>query len=224
MATPSQARLRAFVREHTRLVAVPGLPGLRIHTGADVMALCQQAGELLGQADPDLPYWAFPWAGGLAVAHHLAVHPDEVAGGSVLDLAAGSGLCGIAAVRAGATAVEAVDVDPLAGAAVWLNARANGVRLGFIGRDLLDEAPPLVDVILAGDVCYQAGMAGRILPWLRRAASAGTRVLLGDPGRAHLPGDLEAIATYDVQTSRELETAGLTPVSVYALGAPGIRR
>lgn len=180
------------------------------------MALTAAAGALLGEADPDLPYWAFPWAGGLGLAHHLLAHPDEVARRSVLDVAAGSGLCGLVALAAGAAGVVANDVDPLAVAAIRLNARANDRELDVVGRDLTGEPPPDVDVILAGDVCYQAGMAGRILPWLAAASARGTRVLLGDPGRAHLPQGLERVGSYAVETSLELERARATEVAVYA--------
>lgn len=221
MSTPSQARLRAFVRRHTRLLPVADLPAIRLHTGSDVMAICQQAGVLLGQVDPDLPYWAFPWAGGLAVARHLAAHPEIVAGRAVLDLATGSGLCGIAAVQAGAQSVIAADIDPLAAAAAWLNGRANNARLDVIGQDLLDDPLPPVDVILAGDVCYQEGMASRVLPWLRRAAGYGTLVLVGDPGRAYLPAGLERLATYQVRSSRELEPLEVTAAAVYTFAGGG---
>jgi predicted nicotinamide N-methyase len=217
MAVVSHARLRAFVRQETRLLPVAGIADVRLHTGSDVMALCQRAGDLLGLDDPDLPYWAFPWAGGLAIAHHLVEHPDEVAGRAVLDLGSGSGLCAIVAARAGAASVLAADVDPLAVVATELNARENDVHLAVTGRDLLGEPPPAVDVILAGDVCYQGPMATTMLPWLRAAAAAGIDVLLGDPGRAYLPAGLLRIAEYDVRTSRELEPLSRRRSAVYSM-------
>src|SRR4051812_44194719 len=173
----NQANLRAFVRRHTRLVDVPDAPGVRLHVADDVMTVCRLAGSELGLTDPDLPYWAFAWAGGLAVCRFLVEHPDEVAGRRVVDIAAGSGLCGIVATRLGAASVQAVDVDPFSRAAVAVNARANGVRLAFSGDDLLDAPPPDCDVILAGDVCYSETMARRVTDWLRIAAGRGTRVL-----------------------------------------------
>jgi predicted nicotinamide N-methyase len=98
-----------------------------------------------------------------------------------------------------------VDIDPLSEAAVAVNARANGVRIGFSRRDPLDAPPPPCDVIIAGDVCYQPTMAGRMIDWLRPAAQSGIRVLIGDPGRRYLPPGLVRLAAYRVQTSRELE-------------------
>jgi predicted nicotinamide N-methyase len=215
MAAPSPANLRAFVRRHTRLEPVPDVPGLRLHLADDVMTVCQLAGRELGQTDPPLPFWAFSWAGGLAIARYLVDHPDEVAGRRVLDVASGSGLCAIVAMRSGAASVHAVDVDPLSEAAVAVNARANGVRIGFSRQDLLDTPPPTSDVILAGDVCYEETMAGRMIAWLGLAAHQGARVLVGDPGRTYLPPGLERLAGYRVRTSLELENADVKDAAVY---------
>ncbi len=219
MATSSPAGLRAFVRRNTRLIPVPDLPGVRLHLADDVMAVCRLAGSELGQSDPPLPYWAFAWAGGLAIARYLGDHPGEVAGRRVLDVASGSGLCAIAALRSGAVSAQAVDIDPLAEAAVAVNARANGVRIAFSRRDLLAVPPPPCDVILAGDICYEETMAGRMLGWLRLAARRGTRVLVGDPGRKYLPPDLERLAAYRVRTSRELEDAEVKESAVFTFPA-----
>ena len=220
MPTQSPANLRAFVRRHTRLTPVPGLPGLRLQLADDVMVVMQLAGAELGQRDPALPFWAFAWAGGLAVSQYLVDHPEEVAGRRVLDVGSGSGLCAVVAMRLGAASVHAVDIDPFSQAAVALNARANGVRVGFSRQDLLGGPPPPCDVILAGDVCYEETMAGRMLEWLRLAARSGTRVLLGDPGRTYLPAGLERLASYRVRTSRELEDAETKESAVFTFAGP----
>ncbi len=219
LSGPSPARLRAFVRRTTALREVPGLAGIRLHTAADVTVLWHATGIELGLEDPPLPYWGFAWSGGLAIAHHLVAHPELVAGRTVLDMGTGSGLCGIVALRCGAASVTAVDVDPIARAAADLNARANGVQLAVTARDVLAEAPPTVDVVLAGDVSYEESMASAIHRWLLAAAADGADVLIGDPGRAHLPRDLVRVATYEVRTTREIEEATVKPASVYTLAA-----
>lgn len=208
------------MRRTTTLEPVPGIPGIRLHAASDVTVLWRATGRELGLVDPPLPYWGFAWSGGLALAHHLVAQPGLVAGRAVLDLGAGSGLCGIVALRGGAASVLAADIDPLARAAIALNARANGVEVAVTGHDLLDEPPPAVDVVLAGDVSYEETMASRMHAWLRAAAAAGATVLLGDPGRRYLPADLVPVATYLVRTTREIEEAALKPSSVFELRPP----
>jgi predicted nicotinamide N-methyase len=212
------ASARAFVLRHTRPRSVPGLDDIRLHLADEVFPLWHAVQVETRDPDAALPYWAFAWGGGLALAHYLGDHHDAVDGRRVFDVASGSGLCAIAALRAGATTATAADIDPLAAAAIPLNARANGFRAGVVARDILDDEPPDVDVILAGDVCYDAGLADRMIPWLRAARERGIDVLLGDPGRRYLPIDeLVELACYDVRTTTELEDLELKRGWVYAL-------
>jgi predicted nicotinamide N-methyase len=165
------------------------------------------------------PFWAFAWLGGQAVARHVLDQPQEVAGRRVLDLATGSGLCGLAALRAGAASVRAVDVDPVAVAAARLNAAVNDLPLLVEQVDLLAQLPPDVDVVLAGDVFYDAAMAERVQPWLLEAHRAGVRVLVGDPGRHYLPRALlTELAAYEIPTTRDLEGVLVRTTRVYAVG------
>jgi predicted nicotinamide N-methyase len=216
---------RAFVARHTRLREVDGLPGLRLHLADDVETLWPATEAALGIDGVPIPFWAFAWAGGLALAHYLRDHPEAVAGRRVLDIATGSGLVAIEAARAGAEAVTAADIDPFAEVAVALNARANGVHVAYAGRDLLDEPAPPVDVLLAGDTWYEGPLAERMLPWLREAHGRGVRVLAGDPGRRYLPGDAAAgfieLGRYRVRTTTVLEDRDVVEARVltFAQGA-----
>jgi predicted nicotinamide N-methyase len=209
---------RSFVLRHTRLRPVTGLEEVRLHLADEVLPLWGAIQVETGDPDAALPYWAFAWAGGLAVGRYLREHPAFVARRRVFDLASGSGICAIAAMLAGATTATAVDVDPYAATAMELNARANRVRIAVGRRDVLDDDPPDAEVILAGDCWYEAGLAERVMPWLRRAHAAGMDVLVGDPGRRYLPADqLVEIATYQVRTTTELEDLALKQGRVYTL-------
>jgi predicted nicotinamide N-methyase len=212
------ASARAFVLRHTHVRPVPGLEEIRLHLADQVLPLWHAVEAETGDADPPLPYWAFAWAGGLALGRYLRDHPEAVAGGRVFDLASGSGLCAIAALKAGAAEATGADIDRYAAAAIELNAHANGRRVTVVRRDVLDEAPPDADVILAGDCWYDAGLAGRVLPWLLRARERGIDVLVGDPGRRYLPTeDLIELASYNVRTTTELEDLDRKQGRVYAL-------
>jgi predicted nicotinamide N-methyase len=209
---------RGFILRHTDVRPVPGLDEIRLHLAEDALTLWHAVQIETGDPDAPLPYWAFAWAGGLAIGRYLREHPDVVGGRRVFDLASGSGLCAFAAMHAGAEEVTSADIDPFATAAIALNARANGRRVTVVRRDVLDEEPPEVDVILAGDFCYNARLARRVLPWLRRARDAGIDVLVGDPGRRYLPVDeLIELASFDVRTTTELEDLERKQGRVYAL-------
>ena len=185
-----------FIATNLRLEPVPGLPGTVLYTAHSGSRLSRLFSE--NDADPTAPYWAYQWAGGLALAKHFLAQPDQVAGRRVLDLGAGSGLVGIVAAKAGAR-VEAAEIDPNGRAAIALNAKANGVDIPLREVDLAGPAPDDIDLIAAGDVFYNPDVAARMLPFLARCQAAGITVLIGDPNRRDLPLEqLELLASYAV--------------------------
>lgn len=208
----------AFILANTRLQAVPHAPEISLWLADEITPIWRLTEEELGELGLPPPFWAFAWAGGQAVARWLLDTPSEVAGKTVLDFATGSGLVGIAALKAGAASVLGTDIDPFCAAAVALNAEANGVTMGFTDRNLLDAPPPLVDVICAGDVCYEGPMTEQVLGWLGQARANGTRVLIGDPGRTYFPkSGLDFLAEYRVPTTRELEDQEIKRSAVWAM-------
>src|SRR6476620_10757202 len=92
----------AFVHRYTRLLKVDGLPGIRLHLADAVDPVWHATEETIGLDDAPIPFWAFAWAGGLALSRWLIDHPDEAAGRTVLDFATASGLVRIVAARLGA--------------------------------------------------------------------------------------------------------------------------
>jgi len=211
----------AFIRANTALLPVPHTPEIRIHVAAEATDLWEKTEEELGELGLPPPYWAFCWAGGQALARYVLDRPDLVRGKRVLDLAAGSGLVGIAAAMGGAAHVESAEIDAFAVAAIRLNAAANAVPVLAIAEDLLGE-PHLGrwDVILAGDVCYERAMTSRVIDWLTPQVLNGVTVLLGDPGRNYLPKDrLEWLEEYRVPTTRALEDAEIKRTAVWSLKA-----
>jgi predicted nicotinamide N-methyase len=195
-----------FVRRNTTIVAPLLVPEIRLHLATEVTPIWQATEETLARSALPPPFWAFAWAGGQALARYLLDHPANVAGRSVLDLGADSGLVAIAAAKAGARSVLGAEVDHFAAAAIAANAVLNEVAISVATEDLLDTANLRWDVVTAGDVCYEQPMADRVVGWLRGMAARGGIVLLGDPGRAYLPCEgLVEGARYVVPTSRELE-------------------
>ncbi|WP_155373574.1 class I SAM-dependent methyltransferase [Catellatospora vulcania] len=200
------------------LMPVPLVPEIRLHLAVDAIVWWARMEAEAGQALAT-PFWASAWAGGQGVARYVLDNPEVAHGRRVLDLAAGSGLVGIAAALAGAATVTANDIDPYAIAAVELNARANGVTVTGRQGDLLDGDGGDADLVLAGDVFYSDEMAERVMPFLRRAADRGARVLVGDPGRDYLPTtELALVATYDTGSALTFVDAQLHRVNVFQLG------
>ncbi|MBI1208316.1 MAG: methyltransferase [Azospirillum sp.] len=209
-----------FIRSQTAIGSPPLVPEVRLHLATEITPLWQATEDTLAQAGLPPPYWAFAWAGGQAVARYVLDRPEVVAGLRVLDFAAGNGLIAIAATLAGAASVEAVEVDALAVAAIALNATLNGVSVAARFDDPVGRPLPGIDVVLAGDVCYERPMAVRIIPWLAELAASGVQVVVGDPGRAYLPRHgLEPLARHTVPTSRELEDRDVRETMVWRLTA-----
>jgi predicted nicotinamide N-methyase len=209
---------RAFILENTRPQAPPHAPELVLYLADEITPIWRLTEEALEEMGLPPPFWAFAWAGGQALARYLLDHPQTVVGKRVVDFASGSGIVAIAAMKAGAAHTLAADIDSFCGAAVALNAQANGVEVTFTDENLLDGAPPAADLILAGDICYEKPLAERVMGWLTQARAAGATVLIGDPGRTYFPREgLIKLAEYQVPTTRELEDMEVKKTAVWTL-------
>ncbi len=193
-----------FIRSRTAVTRVPLVPEIELYQATEMTELWRATSADLEGWD-DSPFWAFPWAGGQALARHVLDHPDVVAGLRVADFGTGSGLVAIAASMAGAASVVAFDVDPFCEGAVRLNAGRNGATVDFEARSPLGDVLA-VDVILAGDVFYEKRMAEAFLLWGRALAGRGIVVLAGDPGRLYSPQEgVRDRGVQDVPTSTAIE-------------------
>lgn len=196
-----------FVRRQTAPAPVPLAPELRVHQASALTPLWHATAAKLAGWD-DSPFWAFPWAGGQAVARHVLDHPELVRGRRVFDFASGSGLVALAALRAGAAAALASDVDPFCEAAVRANAELNGLAIPFRAGDPIGDPLDGFDVVLAGDVFYERALGARSAAWFGALAARGALVIAGDAGRTYAPrSGFEVLATYEVPTTVEIEDA-----------------
>ena len=209
----------AFVRANTVVGRAPLVPEITLHLASEITPIWQATESWLAERDLAPPFWAFAWPGGQALARHVLDNPGLVAGRRVLDFAAGGGIAAIACARAGAASTEAAEIDPLAMAAVALNARLNGVTVEGASGDVVGSSCRW-DMILCGDICYEAPMTGHILPWLSEMARSA-EVWIADPGRAYLPTDrLRPFARYVVATTLELEDRTERVVTLFRLSVP----
>jgi predicted nicotinamide N-methyase len=204
----------AFITANAALIAPPLVPEIKLYLATEVVPLWRATEDELEKMGVPPPYWAFAWAGGQALARYILDHPETVAGKHVLDIGSGSGLVGIAAAMAGARSVLAADIDAFSAAAIGLNCAANGCDVAVTQDDLIGGAGNW-DIILVGDLFYERPLAERLLAWLQGLQRPA---LLGDPGRSYFPKDqVERLALYNVQTSRDLEDREIRETGVYRL-------
>ncbi|MDD3445817.1 MAG: 50S ribosomal protein L11 methyltransferase [Zavarzinia sp.] len=214
---------RRFILENTGIVVPPHTPELALHLATEAMDLWQRTEDELGQMGLPPPFWAFAWAGGQALARYLLDNPALVRGCRVLDFASGSGIVAIAAAKAGAARVLANEIDDFALTAIALNAEQNGETVELVAGDVIGRTDLGVDVVLAGDVCYEAPMAKRVTDWLAALAASGALVLIGDPGRSYLPRErLRRLIEYQVPVSRALEDMEIKKTAVWCFQDGGL--
>ena len=207
----------SFLRAATRICAPELCPEIRLHLASDLPGLWAEQEHWSGRLGLPPPFWGIAWPGGQALARYILDNPALVRDRSVLDIGSGSGLCAIAAAKAGARSVQAADTDAFARRAIAANARLNRVAVVALPDDLIG-APPRWDVMLAGDVWYEKFLAQRMTPWLRQSALGGARVLLGDHGRAFFPRTgVTELAHYEVRASQSLERETITMTGVWKI-------
>jgi predicted nicotinamide N-methyase len=204
---------QAFIRANTVLTTAYHVPEIQLFLATEITPIWQASETWLAERAMEPPFWAFAWPGGQALARCILDNPSHVAGKRVLDFAAGGGIAAIACALGGAASVEASEIDPLALAAITLNATANAVSVLPAG-DVVGQACRW-DLILCGDICYEAPMTGHIMPWLTEM-SRSAEVWIADPGRAYLPKTgLASLASYRIETTLELEDRTSRDVTLY---------
>jgi predicted nicotinamide N-methyase len=231
---PPRPAAPEILRTGTTLRPVPLVPEIRLYQADDPVGLWERIELASGEADQDPPFWAFAWAGGQALARYLLDHPEVVRGRQVIDIASGSGLVAIAAAQAGAATVTAYDIDPLAVAAIDVNAAANAVTVQAVCADILagdvpedtgdapkdtgDAPADAAAVVLVADAFYQRELAAKVTRFIEQAHARGVTVLAGDFGRAYLPRErLTPLASYDVSGLNVLEDSDIKSTTIWTL-------
>ncbi|HEB88148.1 MAG TPA: methyltransferase [Deltaproteobacteria bacterium] len=192
---PHDPRLGAF---GARLVLrrPPLCPEFELWLLSDEVELEAGCAELADGEAP--PFWAFCWGAGQALARFVLDHPERVRGKRIVDLGTGSGIVALAAARAGARTVLAVDLDPVARHVTTLNARHNGLEI-----ETASIAPEGWDLLLAADVLYENGLRDWILGEARREGP----ILLADPQRTGTPRlDFPVLDRFEATTFPDVDS------------------
>jgi predicted nicotinamide N-methyase len=207
----------AFLEAHTRIEAPVMCPEIPLHLADDIDAIWERQESCLAAYSAAPPYWSVAWVGGQALARYTLDNPAHFRDRSVLDFGSGSGLCAIAAAKAGATA-DASDIDPYSIAAIAANSRLNNTEVEPLRADLIGVASRW-DIVVAGDLWYDGPLARRLNAWLVEIAREGTEVLIGDCGRAHFPRrGISLLQRYEIRASESLEQDSTLSTAVWRLG------
>ena len=208
----------AFIKANTAPGFAPLAPEFELRLASEITPIWQATEDFLQTHNMAPPFWAFAWPGSQAIARTLLDHPAHARGARVLDFAAGCGLAALAAARSGAATVDACEIDLLAVTAIAMNARANDEQVTTLIEDVVGTPPGRWDLIVCGDICYEAPMTRHIIPWLQ-AQAAHAIVWVADPGRAYLPplAGMQAFAAFDVPTTLELEDHTHRHTTLYRL-------
>uniref|UniRef100_A0A672GQT6 Electron transfer flavoprotein beta subunit lysine methyltransferase n=1 Tax=Salarias fasciatus TaxID=181472 RepID=A0A672GQT6_SALFA len=217
----SEEHIRTFITENTEIVGEQSLtPEIQLRLLTPACRFWREKPDLWPFQDP---YWAIYWPGGQALSRYLLDHPEVCRGKTVLDLGSGCGASAIAAKLSGAAHVVANDIDSVAAVATHLNCELNGLEPIFSVTDnLIGSEPESFDLILLGDMFYDEALATSLHGWLDRCIEIhGTRVLIGDPGRAQFESHvirqlLHQQAHFELPESVREENYGLTCSSVWS--------
>uniref|UniRef100_A0A3Q3FD72 Electron transfer flavoprotein beta subunit lysine methyltransferase n=1 Tax=Labrus bergylta TaxID=56723 RepID=A0A3Q3FD72_9LABR len=197
---------RRFIGENTEVVGEQSLtPELRLRLFTPSCRFWTERPELWPYEDP---YWAIYWPGGQALSRFLLDHPAVCRGQTVLDLGSGCGASAIAAILCGAAHVVANDIDPS--------------NLLCVSPTTSGSPPAAFHLILLGDMFYDQSLATSLHSWLNRCMEThGTKVLIGDPGRAQFEEHairrlLRPLAQFELPDSVREENYGLSCSGVWS--------
>lgn len=212
--------LKAFLEENTEVTSRGSLtPEIQLRL---LTPRCKFWWEKADRWPHREPYWAVYWPGGQALSRYILDNPDVVRGKSILDLGSGCGATAIAAKMSGASRILANDIDPVAGVAITLNCELNQLDpVPILTQDILNLERGRWDLIVLGDMFYDADLADRLHQWLKDCCwTHRTRVLIGDPGRPQfsvhsIQHQLHKVVDYPLTESTRQDNNGLTTSSVW---------
>lgn len=211
----------SYVKANTFVGSPPLCPELKLRLLTQDAPLTDTAPTSRGQphifdSEGPRPYWAFAWGSGQALARFILDNPQIVRAKHVLDVGAGCGTAAIAAAKAGAASVTAIDVDPIAVQAIMLNAGLNDVRITAKKQRMAECTDQSWNVLLVGDVCCMADESD--VRWLCSQAREDRLVLVGEPPQRGFPKEkLEELVRYKVRTIPDWEHHSLKEACVYCL-------
>jgi len=157
------------------LTCLPGIPSIRLYLLSEDYHRGRLSATEAEKIMSEPPYWSFCWASGQVLARWILQHRHVVAGKTVMDFGARSGVIALAAAQAGARRVVALDIDPLACEAIKVNADVNEINVQ-VSEDFEKATSSGVEVLFAADVLYD----GENFPFLDQFVRVACQVYVAD--------------------------------------------
>jgi predicted nicotinamide N-methyase len=216
---PPDHILEQLLDEYAPLAPVPLCPEIMAFQGKSLVHVWEAAERIAGQNLP-APFWAYPWAAGVALARVVLDHAAEFVGKNVLDIGSGGGVAALGAACADAARVVANDVDPWALAVCRIAAHRQRLCLGFLLADLTEHPRHVTgyDIVLCSDLAYERRTAPKQRALLERARVDGARVFIADAGRTYFDATgLRQLAEYRLEVPKDLEGVEERVARVYEM-------
>ncbi|XP_064613418.1 LOW QUALITY PROTEIN: electron transfer flavoprotein beta subunit lysine methyltransferase-like [Liolophura sinensis] len=213
----SDAQLVEVIKRETELSTNHLTPEIKLHLITQKCRLWHEHGDTSPFQDP---FWAFYWPGGQVLTRYILDNPKEFLDRRVLDVGSGCGATAIGCKMVGANLVTANDIEPVALAAIRLNATANELSLDVNADNWIGRSTPRWDIVVLGDMFYDLEFANTLFHWITRLLDEGKTVFIGDPGRAALKTavdklPMQKVYKTDLPVSTRQENNGLTQAWVW---------
>ncbi len=154
---------RRSCRDHTAPARTALVPEIELLLATEITPIWHATEAWLAERDVEPPFWAFAWPGGQALARLRAGPPGARAGRRVLDFAAGGGIAAIACRPRRRRARGGGGDRPPGRRRHRAQRRAQRPGRAPPAGDVVGQ-PCRWDLILCGDVCYEAPMTGTSCP------------------------------------------------------------
>lgn len=202
-----------------------GNKSFRIDYSDDLDAIIDQMSNEQFEQDERFPYFFAVWDSGILLAEHIIDSCANLQGKTILELGAGTGVCGIALAANENCRVIFTDYEEYSCRLCRHNCEINNLHnFDIIAADWrkFPDIKENIDIVVCSDVLYEKKQVIPLFNVLDKFLQNKIPVYLADPGRTYINNFLQLVkdAGYSIKMSREedkKENKLLSATNVYLL-------